>query len=83
MAFTRRRTGILRNGSHGLQRTGWSPNQELEESFETLEAMAGEISDSVFVVKQIDVLPLLSGLGAEPARALGGRGGTCLVLCMS
>ncbi|KIM56552.1 hypothetical protein SCLCIDRAFT_1220231 [Scleroderma citrinum Foug A] len=37
------------------------PNQDLEESFETLEAMAGEISGSVFVVKQIDFLERREG----------------------
>ena len=45
------------------------PNQELEESFVSLETMAGEISGSVFVVKQIDVLPLLLGLPqSQPER---------------
>ena len=47
-------------------------NQELEESFQILEAMAGKISGSVFVVEQIDMVPLFVGLCAEPARVLGG-----------
>ena len=38
------------------------PNQELDKSFETLEAMAGEITASVFVVRQIDVFSLFSCL---------------------
>ncbi|KIM51169.1 hypothetical protein SCLCIDRAFT_33668 [Scleroderma citrinum Foug A] len=49
------------------------PNQELEESFETLETMAGEISGSVFIVKQIDVLPLLSGLPQSQPERWEGR----------
>ncbi|KAL4063704.1 hypothetical protein J3A83DRAFT_956481 [Scleroderma citrinum] len=36
--------------------------QELEESLETLEMMAGEIGASVIVVKEIEVSPALSGL---------------------
>ena len=60
---------MLRNGSRGLWWIGRSPHQELEESFETLETMAGEISGSVFILKQIDVLPLLSGLAqGQPER---------------
>lgn len=38
------------------------PCQELEESLETLEAMAGEIGASVIVVKEIEVPPALAGL---------------------
>ena len=34
--------------------------------------MVGEISGSVFVMEQIDMVPLFVGLCAEPARVLGG-----------
>ena len=69
MAFTQRQTGMLQYGSHRLWWIGQSPHQELKESFETLETMAGEISGSVFIVKQIDVLPVLSGLvQSQPER---------------
>ena len=49
------------------------PRQELEESLETLETMAGEIGASVIVVKEIEVPPALSGLAQSQLERWEGR----------
>lgn len=49
------------------------PRQELEESLETLEAMAGEIGASVIIVKEIEVPPALSGLAQSQLERWEGR----------
>jgi len=49
------------------------PRQELEESLETLEAMAGEIGASVIIVKEIEVPPALSGLAHSQLERWEGR----------
>lgn len=49
------------------------PRQELEESLETLETMAGEIGASVIVVKEIEVPPALSGMAQSQLEHWEGR----------
>ncbi|KAG6335424.1 hypothetical protein ID866_3671 [Astraeus odoratus] len=49
------------------------PRQELEESLETLETMAGEIGASVIVVKEIEVPPALSAVAQSQLERWEGR----------
>ncbi|KAI6044515.1 hypothetical protein EDC04DRAFT_2935576 [Pisolithus marmoratus] len=49
------------------------PRQELEESLETLETMAGEIGASVIVVKEIEVPSALSGIAQSQLEHWEGR----------
>jgi hypothetical protein len=52
------------------------PRQQLEESLETLEMMAGEIGASVIVVKEIEVPPELSCLAESQLERWDGRSST-------
>ena len=49
------------------------PRQQLEESLETLEMMAGEIGASVIVVKEIEVPPELSSLAESQLERWNGK----------
>lgn len=49
------------------------PRQQLEESLETLEMMAGEIGASVIVVKEVEVPPELSSLAESQLERWDGR----------
>lgn len=52
------------------------PRQQLEESLETLEMMAGEIGASVIVVKEVEVPPELSNLAESQLERWDGRRST-------
>ncbi|KAF8123031.1 hypothetical protein EV363DRAFT_1550046 [Boletus edulis] len=52
------------------------PRQQLEESLETLEMMAGEIGASVIVVKEIEVPPELSSLAESQLERWDGKRST-------
>ena len=49
------------------------PREELEQSLETLEMMAGEIGASVIVVKEIEVPPVMVGIAAAQTDRWNGK----------